>query len=84
MKNGRRRDHLWQLVKYKGSVTIYAKCSCGFRYECYERIGNEVLIPEKLYRYCPWCGSRKTKYTATVKNIDEFPWEWRDFNGTIS
>ena len=44
-----------------------------------ENIEGYVLsaepAPEKLYNYCPICGSRKTKYDTEVKKIDAFPWE---------
>jgi len=31
--------------------------------------------PEKLYNYCPICGSRKTKYMEDVKKIDKYSWD---------
>ena len=31
-----------------------------------------------LYKYCPYCGSRKTKYIDDVKDIDKFPWEQKN------
>lgn len=79
MRKGRKKDHVWQFAKYKGDIGIYATCSCGFLYSCCENI-NEVgvkMIPsiEKLYPYCPCCGSRKTKYTEEVKKIDRYPWQ---------
>ena len=35
MNKGRRKDHLWRFVKYNGDIAIYAMCSCGFRYPCW-------------------------------------------------
>ena len=79
MKKGRRKDHVWQFVKYKGDGAVYAKCNCGFRYGCYKEKNKASLImipaPEKLYRYCPWCGSRKTRYIEEVKRKERYPWE---------
>lgn len=80
MKKGRRKDHVWQFVKYKGDAAIYAKCSCGFRYGCYKQHQdpNSLSIepcPEKLYNYCPHCGSRKTRYIEEVKRINKYPFE---------
>ena len=80
MKKGRRKDHVWQFVKYKGDIAIYAKCNCGFRYGCYKN--NSITQPfpivpniDGLYRYCPGCGSKKTRQIDKIKKIDKFPWE---------
>lgn len=80
MKKGRDKDHLWQFVKFNGDIAIYARCSCGFHYGCYKNhsINQPFPIeadPEKLYKYCPMCGSRKTRYDDNVIKIDRFPWE---------
>ena len=77
MNKGRRKDHIWQFVKYKGDTAYYTKCSCGFRYPCYTNINIFQLkpCPEKLYRYCPFCGSRKTRYIDEIKYIDKYIWE---------
>ena len=80
MKKGRRKDHSWQFVKYKGDIAFYARCSCGFHYACYKEHSNEQrfpleIAPEKLYNYCPFCGSRKTRYVEEVVAIDKFQWE---------
>ena len=32
MKRG--KDHVWELVKYIGDLAIYAKCKCGYHYNC--------------------------------------------------
>lgn len=80
MKKGRKKDHLWRFVKYRGDIAFYAKCSCGFRYACYKKHSVEQLFPiepdpEKLYRYCPWCGSRKTRYINEIEYMDKYMWE---------
>lgn len=78
MKKGRRKDHLWQFVKYKGDAAFYARCSCGFYYACYKNVVGQLSLepdPEQLYNYCPLCGSRKIRYTETVKKIDKYSWE---------
>lgn len=78
MKKGRKKDHVWEFVKYKGDCAIYAKCSCGFRYGCDKRENRNgfknVPAPERLYNYCPVCGSRKLRYIPEVRKINEFPW----------
>lgn len=78
MKKGRGKDHVWQFVKYKIDTAIYARCSCGFHYACYT-VKSHIMCTEPningLYKYCPNCGSRKTKYIDGVKNIDKFPWD---------
>lgn len=77
MNKGRKKDHLWQFVKYKADVGIYAKCSCGFRYLCCKNGGNLNFMPETkgLYNYCPLCGSRKTRYIDEIKYMDKYMWE---------
>lgn len=80
-RKGRGIDHVWQFVKYKADVGIYAKCSCGFRYLACKPKYNDlsclifIIAPEKLYNYCPLCGSRKTRYIEEIKHIDKFYWE---------
>ena len=80
MKKGRRKDHVWRFVKYLGDIAYYARCSCGFRYACYKEHSKEQqfpleIAPEKLYNYCPICGSRKTRYIEEITKIDKYPWE---------
>ena len=80
MKKGRKKDHIWQFVKYKGDIAYYAKCSCGFRYSCYKEHSAEhrlplEIAPEKLYNYCPLCGSRKTRYIDEIEYMDKYMWE---------
>ena len=73
-------DDTWQFVKYKGDIATYAKCNCGFHYACYKYHSINQPFPtkpdpEKLYKYCPLCGSRKTKYIDEIINIDKYSWE---------
>ena len=79
MKKGRRKDHYWKFVKYKGDVGFYAKCSCGFKYECSKNVAEvgfkAEIAPEKLYNYCPHCGARKTKYYDEPIYIDKYWFE---------
>ena len=79
-RKGRSIDHLWTFIKYKYDVSIYAHCSCGFRYSCCKNIAENpglkiVIAPEKLYPYCPWCGARKKRYDEEVKRVDYSWWE---------
>lgn len=79
MKKGRRKDHNWVFVRYKGDLAIYAKCSCGFHYSCCHNKREMGLLmvpaPDLLYPYCPICGSRKTTYDDEVRKIDHYVWE---------
>lgn len=76
-RKGRGIDHVWQIVKYKDNMQIYAKCSCGFRHGCSKRGDTSkgeaflVLEPGYLYNYCPSCGARKKYYTPEIKKIDK-------------
>lgn len=70
MKKGRRKDHKWIFVKYEGDMCIYAKCKCGFIYPCDKETGiglNREPAIEKLYLYCPLCGSSKKYYDEDIK-----------------
>lgn len=73
MRKGRGKDHVWQLVKFKGDIAIYAKCSCGYRYLCKNPMNTNAAY--LFYNYCPYCGSRKTRYIPTIKKIEKFSWE---------
>ena len=81
MKKGRRKDHLWRFVRYKGDIGIYARCSCGFWYHCSKPEDPEhdnlrrVIDENKMYNYCPNCGARKTRYDPEVKRINRYSWE---------
>lgn len=78
-RKGRAIDHVWRFVKYKDDMAIYAKCSCGFVYPCYKQPDRNKLFvivqdAEKLYRFCPNCGSRKTRYIDEVVKINKSLW----------
>jgi len=78
-RKGRAIDHCWKFCKYKGDISFYAKCSCGFLYPCYKNIPpNPIHIvpaPEKLFNYCPHCGARKTRYYEETIYIDRYLFE---------
>jgi hypothetical protein len=75
MKKGRKKDHVWKFIKYKGDMAIYAQCRCGFSYECYKQNGLTFIPdPYRLYPYCPVCGSRKKRYNPEVVKVDKFRW----------
>lgn len=75
-QRGRGKDHYWQPVKYKGDMAIYAKCSCGFRYGCYNTEGVRTeFAPEKCYPYCPLCGAKKKWYKESIIRIDKYSFE---------
>ena len=80
-RKGRGIDHVWQFVKYKYDEAFYAKCRCGFHYLAYKHDYDDsntriiLIAPEKLYNYCPLCGSRKTRYIDEIKHIDKYYWE---------
>lgn len=78
MKRG--TDHSWQTVKYRGDIAIYARCKCGFRYNCSSSIRNEDgswSLKQQitfLYRYCPSCGARKKWYNEEPIKLEETLW----------
>ena len=81
MKRG--TDHVWEIRKYKGDISLYAHCKCGFKYPCsHNTIGEDGTPSLKqevearwLFQYCPHCGARKKRYTDSVKKVDRFRWE---------
>ena len=73
MKKGRKKDHVWKFYKYKGDMAIYAQCSCGFKYGCNKSFEQKYIL-DKLYPYCPYCGSRKTRYSKEIIKKDCYPW----------
>lgn len=79
MKRG--TDHKWIVVKYKADTALYARCKCGFEYNCGRimRLDDEVLSSEQyqeiIYPYCPWCGARKKRYNDVPKRLDRFRYE---------
>lgn len=71
MKNKRGTDHTWTLIQYKGDAAIYAKCKCGYHYNCsrWEKQSDYFRItPAVFYLYCPSCGARKKYYTEIEKS----------------
>ena len=79
MKRG--KDHNWEIVKYKGDISLYARCKCGYRYACSSSKRNDdgtfSLEQEitKIFPYCPVCGARKKTYSTDVTRLDKFSWE---------
>ena len=74
-------DHVWQIVKYAGDISLYARCKCGYHYACSKNKRNpdgtwsfEQEISH-LYPYCPVCGARKKRYTEEVQKIDKYAFE---------
>ena len=78
MKRG--TDHEWVVVKYKNGDAVYARCKCGFEYDCgkSKRLEDGTWsikqYPTIMYPYCPWCGARKKRYNEEPVRLDEFRW----------
>lgn len=70
-------DHTWKLIKYKGDISIYAKCKYKYHYCCSTHESSDIFtqIPTKFYPYCPMCGARKKWYTENVEKIDKYEFE---------
>lgn len=72
-------DHIWELIKYRGDMAIYAKCLCGFRYNCsHNKInadGQLVVEADTYCPYCPHCGARKKWHTDDIQKIDKYSFE---------
>ena len=81
MKMKRGTDHEWFVVKYKDDVAVYARCKCGFEYNCGQSRRMEdgtwsiKQYPSIMYRYCPWCGARKKRYNEEAEKLDKFQWQ---------
>lgn len=80
-KNPRGKDPTWRIVKYKGDVSYYARCKCGYHCIC-SFPGNvskgepiAVFDSGMLYPYCPVCGSKKKWYEDDFETLDMYPWE---------
>ena len=79
MKRG--TDHEWRVIKYKGDLAVYAKCKCGFEYNCgrSKRTEGGLLsikqFPTVMYPYCPYCGARKKRYNEEPQKADKYQWE---------
>lgn len=78
MKRG--TDHEWLVVKYKGDGAVYARCKCGFEYDCGKSRCREdgtwtmTQYPTIIYPHCPYCGARKKRYNEEPAKLDEFRW----------
>ena len=78
MKRG--TDHEWLVVKYKGDGAVYARCKCGFEYDCGKSRCREdgtwtmAQYPTIIYPYCLYCGARKKRYNEEPEKLDEFRW----------
>ena len=74
-------DHEWLVVKYKNDGAVYARCKCGFEYNCGQskRLDDGTWslkqYPEIMYSYCPCCGARKKRYNEEPVKLDENRWE---------
>ena len=71
----RGRDPVWELVKYKGDMQIYARCKCGFKHGCTFGKAVPTVDDIKLFPYCPICGAKKKRVTDEPRRIDKYSWE---------
>lgn len=78
MKRG--TDHKWIVVKYKDNGAVYARCKCGFEYDCGRSRRMEdgtwslKQYPTIMYLYCPNCGARKKLYNEEPIKLDKYKW----------
>ena len=78
MKMKRGTDHEWLVVKYKGDGAVYARCKCGFEYNCGKSRRMEdgtwsmKQYPTIMYLYCPGCGARKKRYNEEPEKLDTY------------
>lgn len=77
MRVKRGKDSWWRTVKYKGDLAIYAKCKCGFRYNCstVQSVKPFKVEIDCLYHYCPNCGAHKKWYEDEPIKINKFTYE---------
>ena len=79
MKMKRGTDHWWEVRRYQGDAALYARCKCGFQYNCSSsKINEEDCWKQaitKIYLYCPYCGARKKWYNEEPKKIEKYSWE---------
>lgn len=77
----RGRDHIWRIVKFKGDVTLYAKCKCGYYYPCSKskRLEDGSWSAQQeivfIHNYCPECGAKKKWWDETILRLDRYRWE---------
>lgn len=82
MKRG--TDHEWIVIKYKDDCAVYARCKCGFEYNCGQskRLDDGtwslMQYPTILYLYCPYCGARKKRYNEEPVKLDKNRWERKE------
>lgn len=78
MKRG--TDHEWHVVKYKNDGAVYARCKCGYEYNCGQsrRMKDGAWsikqYPTIMYPYCPSCGARKKRYNEETEKLDKCRW----------
>ena len=78
MKRG--TDHEWHVVKYKNDGAVYARCKCGFEYNCGKSRRMEdgtwsiKQYPTIMYPYCSSCGARKKRYNEEPEKLDKCRW----------
>ena len=73
------KRNLWNKIKFKGDVAIYAQCKCGYHYACSRLVKKDeswVNDEYKFYPYCPMCGVKKRFIATEVTKIDEFEWDY--------
>ena len=63
-RNFRLRADTWYIRKWHGA--LYAKCRCGYGFECYWTDGIRVKLAN-VHNYWPQCGA----YKATMAMSDE-------------
>lgn len=79
MKRG--TDHWWQVNKYIDNLALFAKCKCGFEYNCGRNKRNDdgspslEQYPAIMYQYCPRCGARKKWYNEEPNRVNKYCWE---------
>ena len=63
----------WQFEKFQGDRAIYALCpKCGFGH-CVSYIDFDMSIkinPDKIYNYCPICGTKEETNHYEVNRHD--------------
>ena len=80
MKNKRGTCHYWNIIKYKGDLSLYAHCKCGFEYACSSNKRNEngswsfEQEITKIYPFCPCCGAREKYYNNEIIKANKNRW----------
>lgn len=70
-------DHSWRVVKYQNDGAVYARCKCGFEYNCGRSRRMEdgswsmAQYPTIMYPYCPSCGARKKWYNEEPERLEK-------------